>query len=671
MTRKSVHEPLATGIKAIDAMTPIGRGQRQLIIGDRSTGKTTIAIDTIINQKQNWETGDPDKQVRCIYVAIGQKGSTIAAVRGALEEAGALEYTTIVASPASDSAGFKYLAPYTGSAIGQHWMYDGKHVLIVFDDLTKQAEAYRAVSLLLRRPPGREAYPGDVFYLHSRLLERCAKLSDDMGAGSMTGLPIIETKANDVSAYIPTNVISITDGQIFLQSDLFASNQRPAIDVGVSVSRVGGAAMTKAMKTVTGSLKVDLAQFRAMEAFAMFASDLDAASRQQLDRGQRLMALLKQPAYSPYPLEEMTVSLWLGTSGQPRQGADRGRAALRARVPRLPAPPARRHPARRHPRDAEVRGRHRAVARPTAYDTFLDQFETSEGGSIKAGHEAPGRGARGRRARAGADRQAEAGLTHMAVSLREYRARIKSTESMKKITRAMELIAASRIIKAQQRAQAAAPYARELTRAVSAVATFSNVDHPLTTEPENPTRAAVLIVTSDRGLAGAYSSSVLKEAERLAEQLRAEGKEIDTYISGRKGEAYYRFRQRAGRAVVDRLLRPAVVRRGPRDRRDADRGVRADKDSGEDGDVDEVHVVYTRFRSMLTQEPHRVRLLPLEVVEGEDDAATEPTRCCRSTSSSRRRRRCSTGCCRSTSRAGSSSRCSRRRPPSWPPGRRR
>ena len=237
-------------------------------------------------------------------------------MRGALEEAGALEYTTIVASPASDSAGFKYLAPYTGSAIGQHWMYDGKHVLIIFDDLTKQAEAYRAVSLLLRRPPGREAYPGDVFYLHSRLLERCAKLSDELGAGSMTGLPIIETKANDVSAYIPTNVISITDGQIFLQSDLFNANQRPAIDVGISVSRVGGAAMTKAMKKVTGSLKVDLAQFRAMEAFAMFASDLDAASRQQLDRGQRLMALLKQPAYSPYPVEEMTVSLWTGTTGK-------------------------------------------------------------------------------------------------------------------------------------------------------------------------------------------------------------------------------------------------------------------------------------------------------------------------------------------------------------------
>ena len=388
MERKSVHEPLATGIKAIDSMTPIGRGQRQLIIGDRATGKTTIAIDTIINQKQNWESGDPDKQVRCIYVAIGQKGSTIAAVRGALEEAGALEYTTIVASPASDCAGFKYLAPYTGSAIGQHWMYDGKHVLIVFDDLTKQAEAYRAVSLLLRRPPGREAYPGDVFYLHSRLLERCAKLSDDLGAGSMTGLPIIETKANDVSAFIPTNVISITDGQIFLQSDLFAANQRPAIDVGVSVSRVGGAAMTKAMKAVTGSLKVDLAQFRAMEAFAMFASDLDAASRQQLDRGQRLMALLKQPAYSPYPLEEMTVSLWIGTTGRLDKVPDRRRAPLRARVPRLPAPLARRHP-RRDPRVAEVRGRHRGRRSTDAYDSFLDQFETSDGGSIKVGNEAP------------------------------------------------------------------------------------------------------------------------------------------------------------------------------------------------------------------------------------------------------------------------------------------
>jgi F-type H+-transporting ATPase subunit alpha len=316
MQRQSVKEPMQTGIKAIDAMIPIGRGQRQLIIGDRQTGKTAIAIDTIINQKANWESGDPKKQVRCIYVAIGQKGSTIAGVKGALEDAGAMEYTTIVASPASDPAGFKYLAPYTGSAIGQHWMYAGKHVLIIFDDLSKQAEAYRAVSLLLRRPPGREAYPGDVFYLHSRLLERCAKLSDELGGGSMTGLPIIETKANDVSAYIPTNVISITDGQIFLQSDLFNANQRPAVDVGISVSRVGGDAQVKSIKSVSGTLKLELAQYRSLEAFALFASDLDQTSRRQLARGARLTELLRQPQYSPYPVQDQVVSIWAGTNGK-------------------------------------------------------------------------------------------------------------------------------------------------------------------------------------------------------------------------------------------------------------------------------------------------------------------------------------------------------------------
>ena len=313
--RQGVKEPLQTGIKAIDAMTPIGRGQRQLIIGDRKTGKTAVCVDTILNQRQNWESGDPKLQVRCVYVAVGQKGTTIAAVRRALEEGGAMDYTTIVASPASDSAGFKWLAPYTGSAIGQHWMYQGKHVLIVFDDLTKQAEAYRAISLLLRRPPGREAYPGDVFYLHSRLLERCAKLSDDLGGGSLTGLPIIETKANDISAYIPTNVISITDGQCFLETDLFNQGVRPAINVGVSVSRVGGAAQIKAMKDVASSLRLDLSQYRELEAFAAFASDLDATSKAQLERGARLVELLKQPQYQPYPVEEQVVSIFLGTKG--------------------------------------------------------------------------------------------------------------------------------------------------------------------------------------------------------------------------------------------------------------------------------------------------------------------------------------------------------------------
>jgi F-type H+-transporting ATPase subunit alpha len=316
MQRQPVKEPLQTGIKAIDSLTPIGRGQRQLIIGDRQTGKTTVCIDTILNQKANWESGDAARQVRCIYVAIGQKGSTIAQVRAVLEEAGAMDYTTIVAAPASEPAGYKYIAPYTGSSIGQHWMYDGKHVLIIFDDLSKQAESYRAISLLLRRPPGREAYPGDVFYLHSRLLERCAKLSDDMGGGSMTGLPIIETKGNDISAYIPTNVISITDGQCFFETDLFNQGVRPAINVGISVSRVGGAAMVKAMRKATSNLKLFLSQFRDLEAFAAFASDLDAASRAQLDRGERLVELLKQPQNSPFPMEHQVVSLWSATNGE-------------------------------------------------------------------------------------------------------------------------------------------------------------------------------------------------------------------------------------------------------------------------------------------------------------------------------------------------------------------
>ncbi|CAN5701461.1 F0F1 ATP synthase subunit alpha [soil metagenome] len=315
--RQPVKEPLQTGIKAVDAMTAIGRGQRQLIIGDRQTGKSAVCIDTILNQKDNWASGDPKKQVKCVYVAVGQKGSTVAAVRGALEEAGALEYTTIVAAPAGESAGFKYLAPYTGSAIGQHWMYQGQHVLIVFDDLSKQAEAYRTVSLLLRRPPGREAYPGDVFYLHSRLLERCAKLSDELGGGSLTGLPIIETKGNDVSAYIPTNVISITDGQCFLETDLFNSGVRPAINVGVSVSRVGGSAQVKAMRSVAGRLRLDLAQYRELEAVAAVGTEsLDAASKSQLERGARLVELLKQPQYSPFPVEKHVISLWAGTTGQ-------------------------------------------------------------------------------------------------------------------------------------------------------------------------------------------------------------------------------------------------------------------------------------------------------------------------------------------------------------------
>ncbi len=310
--RQEVREPLDTGIKAIDAMTNIGRGQRELIIGDQKTGKTAVCLDAIINQRQHWGT---DRQVKCIYVAVGQKSSTVRELVGALEENGALEYTVVVNAPASLPASFKYIAPYSGSALGQHWMYQGEHAMIVFDDLSKQAEAYREISLLLRRPAGREAYPGDVFYLHSRLLERCAKLSDDLGGGSLTGLPIIETKGNDISAYIPTNVISITDGQIYLESDLFNSGVRPAINVGTSVSRVGGSAQIKAMRQVAGTLRIDLAQYRALEAFALFASDLDRASKAQLERGARMVELLKQGQYDPMPVEKQVISLWAGTKG--------------------------------------------------------------------------------------------------------------------------------------------------------------------------------------------------------------------------------------------------------------------------------------------------------------------------------------------------------------------
>ncbi len=308
MGRKPVHEPMQTGIKAIDSMTPIGRGQRELIIGDRKTGKTTVAIDTILNQK--------GQGVKCIYVAIGQKGSTVANTVATLD-ASTARWTTRSSSsaPASDPAPFKYLAPYAGCAMGQHWMENGEHALVVYDDLSKQAEAYRQMSLLLRRPPGREAYPGDVFYLHSRLLERAAKLNDERGAGSLTALPIIETKAGDVSAYIPTNVISITDGQIYLIDDLFKSGVRPAVDVGISVSRVGGAAQIKAMKSVAGTLKIDLAQFRELEAFATFGSELDAVSKAQLERGYRLTELLKQNLNSPMPVEEQVVSIFAGTNG--------------------------------------------------------------------------------------------------------------------------------------------------------------------------------------------------------------------------------------------------------------------------------------------------------------------------------------------------------------------
>ncbi len=356
--RQPVKEPLQTGIKVIDAMTPIGRGQRELIIGDRKTGKTTIAIDTIINQK--------GQGVKCIYVAIGQKGSTVAQTVATLADHGAMEYTVVVAAPASESAPFKYIAPYTGCAMGQHWMENGEHALIVYDDLSKQADAYRQLSLLLRRPPGREAYPGDVFYLHSRLLERAAKLSNELGGGSLTALPIIETKAGDISAYIPTNVISITDGQIFLETDLFYSGIRPAMNVGNSVSRVGGSAQIKAMRSTSGTLKIDLAQFRELEAFAAFGSELDRASQAQLDRGYRLRELLKQGLNVPMPVEEQVVVIYCGVRGHvddiPVEDVQRFEAELRTYMRARRRRPARNDPQRRqHARRRCARGRHRGV----------------------------------------------------------------------------------------------------------------------------------------------------------------------------------------------------------------------------------------------------------------------------------------------------------------------
>ena len=493
---------MLTGIKAIDAMTAIGRGQRQLIIGDRQTGKTTVTIDAIINQKENWATGDPKKQVRCIYVAIGQKGSTISGVRQTLEDAGALEYTTIVAAPASDSAGFKYLAPYTGSAIGQHWMYEGKHVLIVFDDLTKQAEAYRAVSLLLRRPPGREAYPGDVFYLHSRLLERCAKLSDELGGGSMTGLPIIETKGNDVSAYIPTNVISITDGQCFLETDLFNAGVRPAINVGISVSRVGGAAQSKAMKSVAGRLRVDLAQYRELEAFAAFGSDLDKASQQQLARGARLVELLKQAAVQPVP-GGARGRLDLGRHHRPaRRHRGRRRAPLRARPARVHRPQRSRASSTTIADDRRARTTTRSP--PWSGSPTRSRRSSAAASSWPRTRRPPPTAPNRRAAPASRPRPTPAAVDGSARRRRDQPGRElahgraaaglpapdRSIQSTKKITKAMELIAASRIVKAQNRMNAARPYTDELTRALGALSRNASLKHPMLTGTDDPNAPA-------------------------------------------------------------------------------------------------------------------------------------------------------------------------------------
>ena len=599
--------------------------------------------------------------MRCIYVAIGQKGSTIAAVKGALEDAGAMEYTTIVAAPASDPAGFKYLAPYTGSAIGQHWMYDGKHVLIIFDDLSKQAEAYRAVSLLLRRPPGREAYPGDVFYLHSRLLERCAKLSDELGAGSMTGLPIIETKANDVSAYIPTNVISITDGQIFLQSDLFNANQRPAVDVGISVSRVGGDAQVKSIKKVSGTLKLELAQYRSLEAFAMFASDLDAASRRQLARGARLTELLKQPQYSPYPVEEQVVSIWAGTNGKLDEVDGRGRAALRARAARLP-------------RVATPRSSTRCAtptcstttpspSSSTTVDEFKLEFQTGEGKPLDHARPRGVRGDRGRGRQPGEDRQGPPLGSQRRSSRNTDHG--STTSGLQAEDQACpddqedhEGDGAHRGLAHPEgawRACARRRRSRAPSRAPSRPSRrYSNVDHLLTTEPETIERAAVVIFASDRGLAGAFNSQILREGERArraAAQPGQGGRLLPRRPQGGRVLPVPPHREREREWTGDTDNPEFDDGRGDR----ATRCSRRSSADADDGGVDEIHLVYNRFVSMMTQTPEVVRLLPLEVVEGveePDDTQVLPALRVRAG----RRRPCSTRCCRSTSRAASSTR---------------
>ena len=492
-----MHEPLQTGIKAIDAMTPIGRGQRELIIGDRQTGKTAIAIDTIINQKST--------DVFCIYVAIGQKQSTVAQVVEKLRQHGAMDYTIVVAATASEPAPLQFISPYTGFTMGEWFRDNGKHALIIYDDLSKQAVAYRQLSLLLRRPPGREAYPGDVFYLHSRLLERAAKMSDAQGGGSLTALPIIETQAGDVSAYIPTNVISITDGQIFLETDLFNSGVRPAVNVGISVSRVGGAAQTKATKAVAGTLKLNLAQYREMAAFAQFGSDLDKATQEQLANGARQTEMLKQPQYSPLPMEEQVVSIYACTpqEGAPVVGAParaRGHRALREGDARVHAHAPRATCSRRSAPAASSRTRRSASSSPRSTSSRACSCRPSE----------------------------RAARPPDVPSLKDIKRRITSVRKTQQITRAMRMVAGAKLRRAQEAIEAARPYADAHARdARRGGARAARRDHPLLVPHAETRDVELVVVTSDRGLCGAFNANVIKQrgcGRRARQQAGATGR---------------------------------------------------------------------------------------------------------------------------------------------------
>ena len=514
--RQGVKEPLQTGIKAIDSMIPIGRGQRELIIGDRQTGKTSIIVDTIINQRGQDEI--------CVYVAIGQKASTVMQVVQKLEEYGAMDYTIVVAATASASAPLKYLAPYAGAAMGEYFLYSGRHAVCFYDDLSKQADAYRQMSLLLRRPPGREAFPGDVFYLHSRLLERAVKLNDELGGGSLTAIPVIETQAGDVSAYIPTNVISITDGQIFLQSDLFYSGVRPAVNIGISVSRVGGNAQIKAMKQVAGRLRIDLAQFRELQAFASFGSDLDEATKRTLARGERMIELLNQGRFDPMPIEEQVAVIFAGSNGYIDDiEVERVSAFCEGLRQYLKAECAETLAAIRDEKVVSERATP-GCARPSRRTTTRSRRRPAH--------------------RASPPRTSRRSRPDVA-SLRDIRRRIASVQNTRKITKAMEMVAAAKLRRNQQRIEALRPYAGDMIEMMSDLATYSSeaLNYALVRERPDVRTVAVVAMTGDRGLAGAFNSNVVRKAIEIEHRLRdANGVETRVIAVGRKGVGTLTFR---------------------------------------------------------------------------------------------------------------------------------
>ena len=642
--RQPVKEPLLTGIKSIDAMTNVGRGQRELIIGDRTTGKTAILIDTILNQK--------DTDVHCIYVAIGQKRSTVAQVYERLRDAGAMEYTTIVSAAAHEAAPIKWMAPFAGAAMGEYFLFKGKHALVMYDDLSKHADAYRQLSLLLRRPPGREAFPGDVFYLHSRLLERACKLNDELGGGSLTALPVIETQAGDVAAYIPTNVISITDGQIFLQSDLFYSGVRPAVNVGISVSRVGGSAQTKAMRKVAGRLRLDLAQYRELEAFAQFGSDLDRATQQALTRGEKMVATLNQPQYSPWPTEEQVVAIYAGINGylddipteQVQRFQDELREFLRSEGTIYKAI-----------RETGDLSDELVEKLNAALEKFKNTFSVTEDARIPS---------------------KEAGVSsplclperrpperHRVASLQDIRRRITSVKNTRKITKALELVAGARLRRAQTRIEEMRPYADRMQELMvgtaRAAASFRNL---ALMQRRDVQRVAIVVVTGDRGLAGPFNGQVLRRAFELERSERAEGHDIAWLVTGRKGASTLRFRRyELTEAWAGFADKPTYG--------DAQAVAHKLAELYTNAEVDRVVLVYNRFVSALVQRVTTVDLLPIpeSVLEAaEETPPRRRARCAATSSTSPSPRRSSSASCRSISRRRSTARSSSRRRRSSP-----